>query len=311
MARRLNVSRATISRDIAELSHDYPVIEDEETGKLYADKISLLANLYFNAEEIQAMHLACRLLGRKVRFKYPSASSALRKLGIALEHYASPLASSITSTAELFENHEPEKQAEPAAMVKTITEGIVRGLSIRFVRYSRREMIWKDCLFNSYCIEPYAEGNSLYLVGFDECSSELRTIKFELIRNIELTDRSYSIPSDFNANEYFKNSWGIWTSLCESQRVVLMFSAAVKQRVLQTEWHYSEEIEKLQDGRIKWTALIAEPVEMLPWIRGWGADVEVIEPEGLKQMIINDIRACSDCYGLRMLSDNDEKKQNL
>ncbi|MDC7227590.1 MAG: WYL domain-containing transcriptional regulator [Spirochaetales bacterium] len=302
LSRRLGVSKSSISRDIVALSHDCSLIEDEETRKLYLEKISLLTNLHLNAEEIQALHLACRLLGRKVRFQYPSASSALRKFGTALENYAAPLASSITSTAELFETHDKKNLSDQASKIKIITEGIVRGLSIRCERYSRREEKWKDCLFSSYCIEPYAEGNSLYIVGFDEDYTEIRTIKFELIKNIELTDRPYSIPPDFCTNEYFKNSWGIWVSENELQQVVLIFSEKVKPRVLQTEWHSSEETCELPDGRLRWTAEIAEPKEMLPWIRGWGADVEVIEPQSLRQLIIDDIEACVTKYGLRMLS---------
>ena len=307
IAGKMGVSKSTVSRDITELSCDCPLTEDDKTGKLFLDKISLLTNLYLNAEEIQAMHLACRLLGRKVRFHYPSASSALRKLGTALEHYALPLASSITSTADLFETHPLSNNGGSAAKVKTITEGIITGRAISFERYSRREKIWKHITFSSYCIEPYAEGNSLYLVGCEKGGSETRTIKFELIRNIKLTENPYRIPESFNANDYFRQSWGIWTSAETAQRVVLVFSPSVKERVLQTEWHISEKTEELKDGGLVWRALIAEPLEMLPWIRGWGADVEVIEPERLRELIIEDIMACTAKYGLRMLSDNDEK----
>ena len=308
LTRRLGVSKATISRDIDELSLDFPITEDEETGKLHADKISILTNLNLNAEEIQALHLACRLLGRKVRFHYPSASSALRKLGTALESYAAPLASSISATAELFESHGIKNLTAAAPKVTILTEGIVRGLSVKFEHYSRRAVRWKKCLFSSYCIEPYAEGNSLYIVGFDEDFSEIRTIKFELIRNIELTDNKYTIPKNFCADSYFKNSWGIWSSNGDVQRVVLVFSEKVKNRVLQTEWHRSEKTEELPDGKLRWSAAIAEPKEMLPWLRGWGADVEVVEPESLRDMIIEDIKFCCRNYGEQMLSEQGNKK---
>ena len=303
LAKRLDTSRPTISRDIAELSHDCPIAEDENTGKLFLDKISLLTSLHLNAEEIQAMHLACRLLGRKVRFHYPSASSALRKLGAALEGYASPLAESITSTAGLFEDHDSDSKSGPSGMLKTITEGIVSGLSVRFERYSRRERLWKESLFSSYCIEPYAEGNSLYLVGLDEDASEIRTIKFELIRDVSLTDHPYSIPDSFCADSYFRKSWGIWTSDRPAVRVVLGFSADVRERVLQTEWHRSEETEILPDGRLVWKAFIAQPVEMLPWIRGWGRDAVVIEPSWLREKLLSDAEACIANYDIRMLSE--------
>lgn len=304
LSRRIGVSKATISRDINELSSECPLKEDESTGKLSIDKISLLTNLYLNAEEIQALHMACRLLGRKVRFNYPSASSALRKLGTALNQYAEPMASAIISTAELFESHDHAEQSHYAKAIKTITEGIMRGFSIKFDRFSRKEDCWKECCFSSYCIEPYAEGNSLYLVGMETDSSEIRTIKFELIRNIILSNNAYTIPDDFCADQYFHNSWGIWTSVDGDHEVKLIFTERVKDRVLQTEWHSSEQTEIIDDGRLSWTANIAQPIEMLPWIRGWGSDVEVVSPEWFRNMIIEDIERSYQKYRLRMLSES-------
>jgi len=296
LARRLGVSRATISRDIMELSSECPIREDEATGKLSIDKVSLLNNLRLNVREIQALHLACRLLGRKVRFLYPSASSALRKLGAALDSYASPMARFIIETAGLFESHSRESRTAYADSINRITEGIVHGRVIEFERFSRSSGRWLTCSFEAYCIEPYAEGNSLYLIGFDEGSSEIRTYKLELIRNIHLTERRHHIPREYSMNEYFRSCWGIWTSEHAPQRVVLLFSREVKERVAQTEWHVSESLKETGDGRLEWRADIAEPREMLPWIRGWGPDVEVLEPEWLKVRIAEDLAKAAAVY---------------
>lgn len=304
LARRLGVSRATISRDIADLSVECPIIEDERSGRLTLSRLSLLSNLYLTVEEIQALHLACRLLGRKVRFNYPSASSSLRKLGNALNNYAEPMASAIIATAEIFESHQLKNRSHYAETVKIITEGIMKGLSVRFERFSRREGCWKICVFGSYCIEPYAEGNSLYLVGIEKPSSETRTIKFELIRNIELTDIPYLIPKSFRADDYFEKSWGIWTTEGETQQVVIDFSEKVRDRVLQTEWHKSEATEFLSDGGLRWSAMIAEPLEMMPWIRGWGSDAVVLRPLWLREKIKEDFGICCEHYGLQVLSES-------
>ncbi|MCX8062238.1 MAG: WYL domain-containing protein, partial [Anaerolineales bacterium] len=44
-----------------------------------------------------------------------------------------------------------------------------------------------------------------------------------------------------------------------------------------------EQVSVLEDGSLLWRAQIAEPTEMLPWIRGWGADVEVLAPDWLRE----------------------------
>jgi len=43
---------------------------------------------------------------------------------------------------------------------------------------------------------------------------------------------------------------------------------------------------------------VAEPQEMLPWIRGWGADVEVVEPPGLRDRMLGEARRLAVLYNL-------------
>ncbi len=79
--------------------------------------------------------------------------------------------------------------------------------------------------------------------------------------------------------------------------VQLRFSSQVAYRVRETVWHASQQIVDLPDGRLLWTARIAEPREMYPWIRGWGADVEVLEPPELRQRIGAEAQAMAAMYG--------------
>ena len=39
---------------------------------------------------------------------------------------------------------------------------------------------------------------------------------------------------------------------------------------------------ELADGGLLFTVRVSDPREMRPWIRSWGADVEVLEPRDLR-----------------------------
>ncbi|MBN1813833.1 MAG: WYL domain-containing protein, partial [Anaerolineae bacterium] len=41
----------------------------------------------------------------------------------------------------------------------------------------------------------------------------------------------------------------------------------------------------------------AEPQEMVPWIRGWGADVEVVGPEAVREQMRGEARRLAATYG--------------
>jgi len=86
--------------------------------------------------------------------------------------------------------------------------------------------------------------------------------------------------------------------------VVLRFSPRVARRVQETRWHRSERTEPQPDGSLVWRAQIAEPKEMLPWIRGWGADVEVLAPLWLRKTLEAEVQKMARVYGIRNGTDS-------
>lgn len=85
-------------------------------------------------------------------------------------------------------------------------------------------------------------------------------------------------------------TWGIWIGDQEPVEVMLRFHHRQKQRLLETHWHPDQQISEEAEWII-WRARISEPREMLPWIRGWGADVEVLAPDSLRDEMIGEARA--------------------
>jgi len=71
----------------------------------------------------------------------------------------------------------------------------------------------------------------------------------------------------------------------------------VASRVRETQWHRSERLEEQADGTLLWRARIAEPREMVWWIRGWGADVEVLAPCELREEMMGEARRLAESYG--------------
>ena len=70
-------------------------------------------------------------------------------------------------------------------------------------------------------------------------------------------------------------------------------------------------IEEQPDGSLIWRAKVAEPQEMLPWIRGWGADVEVLEPEDLRERMVGEARRLAEAYGWQASRSNTTEGDTL
>ena len=50
-------------------------------------------------------------------------------------------------------------------------------------------------------------------------------------------------------------------------------------------------------GTCTMTSMVNHALEMRPWIRGWGPDCEVLEPEDLRRQIGEDMRRAAVVYG--------------
>lgn len=292
LARRLGVNRSTIWRNLADLQG--PVYE--EGGKLYLDRSTYLLNLRFTLHEALSVHLAARLLAASLDRQNAHAASALRKIGQALARLAPQISVYITSSAE--EIDELARSVNPTYMrvLEMLANGWAEGRKVRVWHRKSAPDPVVEYTFSPYYIEPGAVGRSTYVIGLREPPGEMRTLKVERIEQAELLREPYTIPDDFDPAQLLRDAWGIWYTGEEPVEVTLRFSPAVASRVQETCWHSSQQVETQADGSLVWRARIAEPQEMMPWIRGWGAEVEVLGPEGLRNKVADDLRLAFTLY---------------
>ena len=146
-----------------------------------------------------------------------------------------------------------------------------------------------------YAVEPTAIG--IYVIGHDDWSHDIRTFKIERLEQAEVLDEPYAIPNGFDPEAYLSTSWGIMTSQ-EMFDVVLRFTATATPHIRERIWHPSQTIDLTPDGGCVLCVRISEPMEMQPWIRSWGAQVEVLAPDWLRERVADELRRASDQYWL-------------
>lgn len=143
--------------------------------------------------------------------------------------------------------------------------------------------------------------DALYLLARNiEKSQEMnRLIYINLalhrIINVEELDESFEYPDDFDASEFFKSD--IFCFDEDKVNIKLRFPPHLSDYMLRRNWFPDQNSVKQADG-----SLIMEfesDVNMIlkGWIRGFGPDVEVLEPESLRDEMINDLRENLKLYG--------------
>lgn len=292
-AERIQVNRSTLWRDLNEMS-DYV----EKQGDRYVlERSRAPLTVEFRLDEALALYLASRLLVDSTDRRYPDAASGLHKLGLALQGTAPLIGQQVRSTAQRMQGTERRDDPHFVENLRRITAAWAERRMLRIYYRKAPDERLKTHDLAPYFIEPSAVGQCNYLGGRREPPGELRTYKIERIERVEQLDQTYSIPEDFDLHEHFRHAWGVWTTGEQPVEVVLRFSPQAAVRVRESRWHPSEETQRLPDGRLLWRAWVAETTEMLPWIRGWGSGVEVLEPGNLRQQIVEEARQLADLYG--------------
>ena len=295
-ARRLGVHRSTITRYIQELSLLLP-IRETDTGRVLIATDHLIGKTHFTLHETLALYLALELLTQQLDRRNFHAGAALRKLGRSLEAVAPCIGERIVHDADQVDSVERKEDLQFLRILEQLTQGWSLRRKVRIHHYSARRDDTDVYLLAPYIILPYPAGRTLHVVGGCEGEHIVRVFRIDRIVQAELLTEAYTIPQDFNPHDHFKDCWGIWKSHSPISQVVLRFSPRVASRVQETVWHEGESSSLEADGSLLWSAAIEEPREMLPWIRGWGCEVEVLAPAALRDLVAEDVRKMAELYG--------------
>jgi len=149
-----------------------------------------------------------------------------------------------------------------------------------------------------YCVVPF--GRSWYMVGWCHLRSDVRTFKVDRIEHVRDTRVPFRVRSDFSLREFLTKSWGVFqTSELPPEEVELEFSQTAAPWIAEEEWHPSQEIEPLPDGRIRFRVHIPVTPDFVRWVLNYGVDVTVIRPDSLREQVLAQARGILRHYGVR------------
>ena len=288
-------SRSTIYKDRQLLIDDNIPFIEVERGRWKIDRQKYLSKLLINRYETGILYLMARRAARQTRRPNPHVLSVLRNIALILNQ---PLMDRLLRSTDFIPQE--EDRSEATAILEKVISCWIEERKIR-IRYrglqSRKSTVH---LVSPYLLEPSLWGEGIYMVGFSETMQKIVSFKLSRIEKAADTTQPIIAPENFDEETFIRNVWGIWSSDDDLVTVKLRFrgETAVR-RVLEDIWHPNqEEPQLLENGDCIWSAQVAEWREMLPWIRSWGADVEVLEPVELRREIEREVIRLTITYGL-------------
>ncbi|HUY97264.1 MAG TPA: WYL domain-containing transcriptional regulator [Verrucomicrobiae bacterium] len=287
VAERMEISQRQAQRDIAVLESEQGV-PFVKVGRRY----SVLGGYWlpavnFSVPEAMAMVIGARLMWRSADRANPFAQTAYEKLASVLPvPMRDPVLAAVAGFAEKVEDRTWVKVF--AALAQAWAER--RKVRITYTTDPTfKRVVWP--LF----IEPTLSAHSCYLVGYDEHARAARSYRLERIAEVEVLQEIFTTPSDFSLAGMLNDAWGIWTSE-RPVGLVLRFAPSVAPRVKETIWHRSQQLDDLPDGGVEMRLTVAAPIEVRPWILGWGSACMVVAPEAFRTELAAEAEAMAARY---------------
>jgi CRISPR-associated endonuclease/helicase Cas3 len=306
MAERLGVNRSTVFRDRAELESELLFLQDEQ-GRWRIDRTHYLSNIKLSLNEALALYLAARRTSRQTRIAQPHVASALEKLAASLKQ---PMSERLVKSAGAVLDQ--SKQPERVKVLEVIAQGWVEGRKLRITHRGLHGKEARVYLVSPYLIEPSIWSEGTYLIGDSDVHGGIATFKIERIERAALTNETFTIDEGFDDQQLLRYAWGIWYGENAPVTVKLRFAPGdAARRLKESIWHPTQKIEDAADGGCLWSAQVAEWQEMVPWVRGWGADVEVVEPKSLRETLMGEAKVLAEKYGWFVSSQPERKRSTL
>ncbi|TCP47364.1 putative DNA-binding transcriptional regulator YafY [Tamaricihabitans halophyticus] len=272
LAAELEISVATARRDLAALSTaGVPVYPQPGRGggwSLVGGARTDLSGL--TASEATALFL---LVGPSSTVA-PELRSALRKLAGALPQPFRSEASAAASAVVFDPARWGESTPDRPAFVELLQDAVVRRRQVE-ISYTGRT--------GTRLIDPWGlvdKDNVWYLIAGTERGQ--RTFRVDRISEARCTEQPAHRPADFELNQ----AWRAVVDEVEQRRssvTAVVLVPANRLDVLRTQFgRYLEVDEELSDDRLRVRISAHLPVAVAEQLAGWGAAIDVLEPESVR-----------------------------
>ena len=184
----------------------------------------------------------------------------------------------------------PSGHRHLTSIMEAMTES--RIIKITYQKYTRAEP-------DSYTLRPYAVkefAKRWYLVAYCIERNGLRVYGLDRIQSLELCEESFRMPKNFDVDELFSTSFGIYIP-DEKGRTITFRTSPTDARFLRDLPIHGSQKEIASDNKSVTFSIFACPNKALIMeFCKYGSGLEVISPEDIRTLVAEEHRKAADKY---------------
>lgn len=284
LARELEVSKRTVYRDMnmLELAR-IPIYFDREQGGYCIHKTFWLPPINLNIEEaLSIIALAQQASEDEAIPMMSPAVDAARKiesqLPLGIQNAVGRLSENISIRRGRVARHD-----QLAPLYETLRKAVSsrRPVEVGYISFHEKKLM-------KIVLEPYwlvFHDRAWYAIGYSRSHNEVRTLKLGRMAEVRaMPDQPQFDPPKTTLQEHLGLAWRLIRGK-EKHNVKLQFEPLVAANVAEVQWHSTQKVEWLDDGRIIFDVTVEGLDEIVWWILGYGDQVEVLQPPQLRKKL--------------------------
>ena len=177
-----------------------------------------------------------------------------------------------------------------------LLHAIKNNLEVHFMH----QKYWDETDKQSRIAQPLAlkeSRNRWYLVATDTRDQKIKTFGLDRMSNLEIQSNTFKVDSTFNADTYFQDSFGIINSGSEKpQKVVLSFTVSEGHYIKSLPLHHSQMILSEDEQQTVFELHLHPTYDFVMELLSYGAEVQVLEPQSLREEIADKLRRAFELY---------------
>lgn len=137
-------------------------------------------------------------------------------------------------------------------------------------------------------LEPHGVllGHRTYLAARDPAKAdEIRNFRIDLIHEAKALNESFHFQNGFTISDYAEKAFGVWQEPAQYGEVIWRFTPDAADRAAGLCFHPRQVLEPQDDGSLIVRFHAAGWLEMAWHLYQWGDKVEVIAPQGLRDLV--------------------------
>lgn len=145
-----------------------------------------------------------------------------------------------------------------------------------------------------YCLKMFKQ--RWYLLAYSPVKDRKLVYALDRMHEVEITKQKYELPNDFDAEFYFRNTYGVSFAEEQPEEVKISISAGQANYLRTLPLHPSQKEEERNEEYSVFSYYVVPTFEFCQELYQYGSDVEVLAPEKLRQEFARDAAKTNKMY---------------